>query len=159
VRGDDIFIFFIFLGVPYILGWIYRTSLNHKQFMKVVQLKADMNARLLDRLGSDPQALEFLKSDAQQHLFEVKAPEPRMPSAYSRMLTSVQLAAVLLSAGIGCLWFRGYLYEGSGDQTAFLFFGILGVSLGIGALVSAVSAYAVSRLWQNAQATEQGARF
>lgn len=158
MRAEDFFIFFMFLGVPYILGWIYRTSLQHKQFMKIVQLKADMNARLLDRLGSDPQALEFLKSDAQKHLFDVKAPEPRMPSAYSRMLTSVQLAAVLLSAGIGCLWFRGYLYEGSSDQTAFLFFGILGVAMGIGSLLSAIAAFVVSRLWQNAQ-TEQGARF
>lgn len=158
MRTEEVFIFFIFLGVPYILGWIYRTSLQHKQFMKVVQLKADMNARLLDRLGTDPQALEFLKSDAQKHLFEVKAPEPRMPSAYSRMLTSVQLAAVLLAAGIGCLWFRSYLYEGSSDQTAFLFFGILGIATGIGALLSAVAAFVVSRLWQNAQASEQGAR-
>jgi hypothetical protein len=156
VGADDLFFGLIFIGIPYILGWIYRTSLNHKQFMKVVQLKADMNARLLDRLGSDPAALEFLKSDAQQRLFEIQSPQPRMPSAYSRILTASQLAAVLLSAGVACLWFRHWAY--GNDQMVFLFFGTLGVALGVGALLSAGAAFLIARLWQNAQDAEQGVR-
>jgi hypothetical protein len=156
MRGGDIAIMVVFVGVPWVLGWIYRTYLNHKQFMKVVQLKADMNARLLDRLGTDPQAIDFLKSDAQRQMFEIKAPEPRMPSFYSRMLTSVQLAAVLMSGGVACLWVRQYMY--GPDQTGFLFLGTLAVALGVGALLSAGAAFAVAKLWQNSQSTEQGAR-
>lgn len=154
MRGEEIMLVSVFVGIPWVLGWIYRSYLNHKQFMKVVQLKADMNARLLDRLGADPQAMEFLKSDAQRQMFEIKAPEPRIPSFYNRMLTSVQLAAVLTTAGVACLWIRRYM-DGP-DETGFLFMGTLAVALGIGALLSAGAAFAVARLWQNSESAEPG---
>jgi hypothetical protein len=146
---------FVFLGIPSILGWIYRTYLNHRQFMRVVQIKADLNTKLLDRIGSDPQAIEFFKNNVQQQLLEIKA-EPTMPSAYTRMLTSVQFSAVLLSAGVAFLWLRRFMY--GDDQTGFLFLGTIGVALGVGALLSAGAAFAVARLWQNSNDAAQESR-
>ena len=81
MRGEEIVMMVIFVGIPWCLGWIYRTNLSHKRFMKILQLKAEMNSRLLDRVGTDPAVVEFLKSDAQQHLFDVKLTDlgPRVP--------------------------------------------------------------------------------
>lgn len=140
----------IVLGIPAILGWILRSYLNHKRFMRVAQLKAELNTKLLDKLGTDPQAIEFFKGDVQKELLEIRLPEPQLPSAYARMLTSVQFAAVLLSAGVACLWLRGYLYSES-DQDSFLFLGTVGVALGVGALLSAVSAYVIGRMWETSR--------
>jgi hypothetical protein len=149
VRGDDIVMMVIFVGIPWCLGWIYRTHLNHKRFMKILQLKAEMNSRLLDRVGTDPAAVEFLKSDAQQHMFDVKLTDlgPRVAPPYMRMLTAIQISFMMLSAGLGLLYIRNSML-GDGRE-AFLFLGTLGVALGVGALLSAIAAFAVARLWND----------
>lgn len=147
--GEGIAIIGVFVGIPAVLGWIYRTHLGHKRFMKVLQLKAEMNSRLLDRVGTDPAVVEFLKSDAQQHMFDVKLNDlgPRVPPPYMRMLTAVQVSFMMLSAGLGLLYIRGDML-GDGRE-AFLFLGTLGVALGVGALLSAVAAFAVARMWND----------
>lgn len=149
MRGEAIVMMFIFVGIPWVLGWIYRTHLSHKRFMKVLQLKADMNSRLLDRIGTDPAVVEFLKSDAQQQLFDVKLTEvgPRVPPPYMRMLTAVQISFMLLSAGAGFLYIREFTVGPANE--GFLFFGTLGVALGIGALLSAGAAFVVARMWHD----------
>ena len=85
-----------------------------------------MNSRLLDRVGTDPAVVEFLKSDAQQHMFDVRLNDlgPRVPPPYMRMLTAVQISFMLLSAGGGLLYIREYML-GDGRE-AFLFLGTLG---------------------------------
>jgi hypothetical protein len=155
--APDIILLFLFLGIPWVLGWISKSYWSHQQFMKVLQLKAEMNARLLDRAGADPALLELLKSDAQQQMFEVKLPEPRLPAAYMRMLTAIQLSFLFLAAGIAFLVVRSYVsYQG--DQITTLFFGTLGVALGIGSMLSAVAAFAVGRLWHGMTSADAGAR-
>jgi len=140
----------VFLGIPTIVGWIIKNYYAHKRFMKVLELKAEMNARLLDRLGTDPGALEVLKSDVQQRMFEVSLPElaPRMPAAQARMLTSAQIGLVLLSLGWGLLYIRPFFTLGDAPEVL-LVFGTMGVALGIGAMLSAVAAFLATKLWQN----------
>jgi hypothetical protein len=149
-------IMMVFLGIPAILAWTYRTSLSHQRFMKILQLKAEMNARLIDRAGSDPAVLEVLTSEAQQRMFEIKVPElePRMPAAISRVLTSAQIGIVLLCAGGGLLYIRRFLMESGGVPEVLLVFGTLGAAIGIGALLSAVAAFVVARFWQAGNGTE-----
>lgn len=140
----------VFLGIPTILGWITKNYYAHQRFMKILQLKAEMNARLLDRLGTDPGALEVIKSDVQQKMFEVTLPElaPRMPAAHARMLTSAQVGLVLLSLGGGFLYIRQFV-ENRSDSEFVLVFGTMAIALGIGAVLSAGAAYVAGKLWQN----------
>jgi len=139
----------VFIGIPWVLGAIYRSYLSHQRFMKVLQLKAEMNARLLDRVGHDPAALDFLKGDAQQQLFDVKISETasQVPTAYGRALTSLQASLILLCAGAGFLWMRQSM--AGRDHEAFLVFGTLGVALGVGALLSSVAALVAARLFSS----------
>lgn len=145
----------IFVGIPMVLASIYRTHLQHLQLMKTLQLKAEANARMLDRFGSDAAFLEFLKSDAQQHMFDVKLPDPKVPAPYMRMLTAIQISFLLLSAGIACLYVRGFMFER--DQQAFLFLGSMGTALGVGSLLSAIAAFVVARMWGTLQRNEANA--
>jgi hypothetical protein len=158
VRPDGIFILFIFVGIPWVLGWIAKTHWNHQRHMKILQLKAEANARLLDRLGSDPSVLDLLKSDAQQLLFDVKTADAGMPMPYARMLTSVQAACFLLTAGIACLVYRSTIppeaWARSG-QAGFLFFGAMGVALAIGALLSAGAAFVTAHLLKRQRLEEE----
>jgi hypothetical protein len=139
------------LGIPAILSWMYRTHLAHQRYMKVLQLKAEMNARLLDKIGNEPGVLDVLKGDGQQKMFEVNLPEPgRVPATYSRMLTAAQIGIVLLSAGFGFLYIRQFMNH-TGDQEGMLVFGTMGVSVGVGALLSAIAAFVAAKAWQNGQ--------
>jgi hypothetical protein len=155
MRGDGFVIIAVFVGIPWVLGWIFRSHLSHLRYMKVLQLKAEANSRLLDRFGQDPALLEFLKSDAQHNLFDVKLAEmaPRMPAPYTRMLTAIQISLLLLAAGLSCLFIRKYMYHG--DQVGFLFLGTLGVALGIASALSAAAAFVVARLWRTLHQHEQ----
>src|SRR5262245_43849949 len=118
--------------------------------MKILQLKADMNARLLDRSGSDPVALELLKSDVQQHVFNVTVDE--RPSPYGRMLGALQVALMLISGGAALMWLAGKTVQP--DETFFLqFLGALGLALGAGALCSAIAALVVGRMWKSLHAS------
>jgi len=139
----------VFLGIPAILGWIIRSHYAHQRFMKMLQLKAEMNAKLLDRLGTDPGVIDVLKSDVQQKMFEVSLPEPseKLPSAHARTLTSAQIGLVLLSVGGGFLYIRQF-FLGQRDEEFVLVLGTMAIALGIGALLSAVAAYVATRLWQ-----------
>jgi hypothetical protein len=137
------------LGIPLILTGIYKTYLSHQRFMKVLHLKAEMNGKLLDRLGADPAVPEILKSDLQRDAFRVELPEltpSRMPAPYARMLTAAQVGLVLATAGGGLLYIRQFIAN-SGDQEAALVFGTLLLTLGIGSLLASVAAFAFARLW------------
>jgi len=151
VRGSDVAVLLVFVGIPSALGWIIRTVLSHVRYMRLLHLKAEANARLLDKFGANADLAEYMKTETYRELFDVKQTEPaaRMPVPYSRMLTSVQLAAFLLAAGIACLFVKQYVptYR-PGDQIGWLFFGTMGGALGIGALVSAAAAFVAARLWQ-----------
>jgi len=146
MRADGPVLLCIFIGVPWILGWIARTNWTHQRDMKALELRAEANARLLDRLGSDPSFLDFLKSDAERHLFDVTLQDPNRSQPYMRMLTALQVSFLLLGAGIACLWVRASIVTDS-SRDGFLFFGALGVALGIGSLLSAAAALVVGRLW------------
>ena len=148
---EGFFVVIVLLGIPTILSWMYRTHLAHQRYMKVLQLKAEMNARLLDQIGNETGVLDVLKGDGQQKMFEVTLPEAgRVPAAYTRMLTSAQLGIVLMSAGFGFLYIRQFMNH-AGEQEGMLVFGTMGVSIGVGALLSAVAAFVAAKAWQNGQ--------
>jgi hypothetical protein len=121
--------------------------------MKILQLKAEMNARLLDRLGTDPGVLDVLKSDVQQKAFEVSLPEleSRMPAFQNRVLTAAQAGLVLASLGAGLLFIRPRFTYGDASEVL-LVFGAIGVSLGIGAILASAAAFLASKIWQGAEA-------
>jgi hypothetical protein len=137
----------IFLGVPYILASIFKANQAHQRFMKVLQLKAEMNQRLLERAGSDPAMFELLKSEAQHQLFDVRIAEPPPPAPYMRMVNALQASFLMLAAGTACLWYGAQAPNDYGVADGFKFFGALGVALGIGSLLAAGATFLVARMW------------
>ncbi len=127
------------------IGWIFWVIATNVRMIKLGKAHAEMQANLLERLGSSQELLAFLQTDAGRRLLEAPppAPEPsRNPTG--RILTSVQAGILLTAIGAAFFATSGTYF---GTKVSFEILGFLGVCLGAGFLVSAATTYILSKSW------------
>lgn len=146
---DRLLIPFLFLGIVWLLVQAYRASLVHQRFMKQVQLKAELNARMLDRAGSDPAIAELLKSEGQRQILDVQLTDakPPLPPLLNRILISIQLGIILMSAGTAFLWVQRWFSSDHDRQPAQVIGAVL-LAVGIGTVLSAAVAAGANKIWR-----------
>jgi hypothetical protein len=126
-----------------ITAWAFKTALNFLHNQRLVKLHYALQDKLLEKLGSSPEAIEYLHSDAGERMFALATKERTNP--YARILTALQAGAVISLLGIGFIFLRGMVpHEGA---EAFTVIGVLGLCLGLGFLASSVAAYLFSKQW------------
>jgi hypothetical protein len=125
-----------------IMGWAFKALLNFVQQRQLTKLHYALQDKLLEKLGSSPEAVEYLHSDAGEKMFELASKERANP--YTRILTALQAGAVISLLAVGFLFLRGMVSEGS---EAFSVIGVLGLCLGLGFLASSAAAYFFSKSW------------
>ena len=125
-----------------IMGWGFKMLLNFIQQRQLTKLHFALQDKLLEKLGSSPEALEYLHSDAGEKLFALISAERVNP--YNRILGALQAGAVLSLLSIGFLFLRGMVSEG---PEVFSVVGVLGLCLGLGFMVSSAAAYLFSKRW------------
>lgn len=130
-----------FTGVGWII-WVIATNIRQT---KLGRAQAEMQANLLERLGSSQELLNFLQTDAGRRLLEFAppSPEPRR-NPLGRILNSMQ-AGIILGAVGGAFFATSGAYFGT--TASFQILGFLGVCLGAGFLVSAAATYILSKSW------------
>lgn len=127
--------------------WLVRLFVSHRRWIRATRMQSELNNRLLERLGSNDQLLAYLQSQTGQQLMaapvitDMSAPTAAAP--LSRILWAVQAGLVLVSAGIGLLIVRNYVFEEAGDQL--LTMGVLGISIGVGFAAASVASYLLSQ--------------
>lgn len=126
-----------------ITGWAFKTLLAFIQQRQLTRLHYALQDKLLEKLGSSPQAIEYLHSDAGEKMFALAAKERTNP--YARILSALQAGAVIGFLGVGFLVLRAMVSREVAE--AFSVIGVLGISLGLGFLVSSAAAYAFSKSW------------
>jgi len=126
-----------------IMGWAIKTFLNFIHNQRLVKLHYALQDKLLDKLGSSPEAIEYLHSDAGEKMFALASRERTNP--YGRILTALQAGAVISLLGIGFMFLRNKV-PGEGSE-AFMVIGVLGLCLGLGFLASSAAAYLFSKQW------------
>ena len=126
------------------VGWIIWVIATNIRLTKLGRAQAEMQANLLERLGSSQELLAFLQTDTGRRLLEsAPPPEPRR-SPIGRIMTSVQ-AGILLTALGGAFFATSGAYFGT--RASFQVLGFVGVCLGGGFLVSAAATYILSKSW------------
>ena len=130
-----------FTGVAFII-WVIATNIR---ITKLGRAQAEMQANLLEKLGSSQELLAFLQTETGRRLLEAAppSPEPRR-NPLGRILTSMQ-AGIILAAMGGAFFATSGAYFGI--TASFQILGFLGVCLGAGFLVSAAATYILSRSW------------
>lgn len=149
--GQDMFmgllVFGGFVVAALTIAGLVRGFITHRRWLRATKLQSEMQGKLLERLTSNEQLLEYVQSPTGQQMLAGTVPLPELPAPaiaapVTRILWSVQAGLVLAAAGIAMLIVRHYLSVEAGEML--LFFGALGVALGIGFVLAAVSSYVIS---------------
>lgn len=129
------------------ITWLVRLFVGHRRWIRATRLQAELNNRLLERMGTNEQLLAYLQSQPGQALTvaplinDVTTPATATP--FNRILWAVQAGVVLFAAGVGMLVIRRSVFQEAGD--VFLMLGVIAISIGAGFVLASVASYLLSR--------------
>jgi hypothetical protein len=145
LAGTGLFIFFMTLLIT--VGSMAQQVVAYRRWVRQTRMQIDVHTKILDRMQSNEDLLAYVQTPAGRTFLEFAPagpmPETRVSSApFGRILWSVQAGVVLASLGIGLRYAQGHVPEEI--VPAFTVLGVIVMSLGLGAVVSAVVAYVLS---------------
>jgi len=126
--------------VPFMFGWIAWVIFSTIRRYKIAKLQADVQTKLLEKVGSGQDLLAYAQTEAGKQMLESLKVERHSPHA--RIIGALQTSIVMISLGAAFLFLRGRI---SGTEEGFLVFGTLSTMLGIGFGLSAVASYYLSK--------------
>jgi hypothetical protein len=138
-----------FLSVVGAIAWIIKSIVDHRRWNRQSRVQAEVHNKVIDRLASNEEMLAYVQSPAGAGFLKSGPAGPNaagvgrsMHAPYNRILWSAQAGVVFLAVGIG---FRLINVTAPKDVVEMLhFFGLIGMSLGLGFLASAALAYGIS---------------
>jgi hypothetical protein len=127
--------------------WVLRLVLENRRWNKSFKIHEEVHTKLIEKFASGQDLTAYMGSDAGRRLLEWTPPSidtgsRGLPVAASRILWSIQAGLVLGLVGIGLLLIRDRIPDG---VEPLLVFGTLGLTIGIGFIVSAFVSYALSK--------------
>jgi hypothetical protein len=143
MSGEELAMIIVMPTMFVMMAWAFKTLLNFIQQKSLTKLHYALQDKLLEKLGTSPEALEYLRSDAGERMLALAVKERTNP--YARILTALQAGAVISLLGIGFLVLRPMLPAIPTEE--FTVIGVLGLCLGLGFLASSAAAYAFSKSW------------
>jgi hypothetical protein len=145
LAGTGLFIAFMTILVTF--GSVARQVVDYRRWVRHTRMQLDVHTKILDRMQSNEDLLTYVQTSAGRNFLEFTpagpTPEPRVSSApFGRILWSVQAGVVLAALGMGLRYAQGHVPEEI--VPAFTVLGVIVMSLGLGAVVSAIVAYVLS---------------
>jgi hypothetical protein len=128
------------ITVPFMLAWIAWTILTSVRRFKIAKLQAEVQTKLLDKVGSAQDLLAYAQTEAGREMLESLKVEQHSPHA--RILGALQTSIVMICLGAALLFLRGRV---TGSEEGFLVFGTLSTMLGFGFGLSAIASYYLSK--------------
>jgi hypothetical protein len=136
--------FVIAVSLPSMFAWFVWVIFTTFRRYKIARLQADVQSRLLEKIGSGQDLLAYAQTDAGRQLLESLQVERVLPQApYSKIIWALQAGIVLFFFGSAMLWLRGHVSGPNLD--GFTILGALSIAVGIGFGLSAAASYYLSR--------------
>lgn len=140
----------VMVSLVFGMGWLVRTVLDYRRWLRMSKVQVDVHQKLFDRLATNDDLMRYVQTPAGQRFLDsapiaLDAPSKggEVSAPINRILWSVQIGVVLAAAGVGLLWISGRV---AAEVSQFLsFVGVMGLTLGIGFVVSAGVAFLISR--------------
>ncbi len=145
---SDYLAFLVFLCLLSAAVWLFRVLLENRRWGRILKLQSDVHAKLLDKFSSSQELLTYMNTEAGRRFLEA-SPIPAGFAAGSpakmslmRVLAPLQLGVVLTLVGAGFFFLRD---SRIGAEGPFLVLGTLGLTLGIGFIISSGLSYVLAR--------------
>jgi hypothetical protein len=158
----DLSVTSFFITAIIVIGWIARSVLEHKRWQQAMKTQTDAHVKLFDRLTSNEDLLAYIQSGPGQRFLTAAPMLPTIDSStrsmgapISRILWSMQTGIVVGLAGVG-LWIAKNNVISDVAQPLVVF-GILGMAVGLGFVLSALVSYVLSRQLGLLQSTSSNA--
>ena len=140
-------LFIGFMTVIITMGSVAQQVVAYRRWVRQTRMQIDIHTKILDRMQSNEDLLAYVQTPAGKTFLEFAptgpAPDTRVSSApFGRILWSVQAGVVLAALGLGLRFAQNRVPEEI--IPAFTVLGIIVMSIGLGAVVSAVVAYLLS---------------
>jgi len=128
--------------------WGLRTLLETRRWNRSFKMHEDVHTKLIEKFASGQDFNAYLQSDAGRRLLEWTPPvtdttSRGLPNPLGRIFWSLQAGLVLLLVGLGLLLLRDQMAASA--LPPLLVFGTLGVTLGIGFILSALASYGLTK--------------
>jgi len=121
-------------------AWIIFTTFRR---YKIARLQAEVQTKLLEKVGSGQDLLAYAQTDAGRQLLEsLKVEQVVSPAPYNKIIGALQAGIVLFFFGAALLWLRGHV---SHDVDGFTALGAISIAVGAGFGLSAAASYYLSR--------------
>jgi hypothetical protein len=142
------------------MGWLVRAYIEQKRWSRLSRTQTEVHNKILDRFGSSPELLEYIKSPAGTKFLEsapiaLRAEPSALAAPMARVMWSVQIGVIIAAASIGMLLVSAR-FDKEGGQGLFAL-GMIALSIGIGFIGSAAVSLFLSRrlgLWQPPQSAD-----
>jgi len=124
-------------------GWFAWMIFSTFRRYKIARLQAEVQSKLLEKIGTGQDLLAYAQTDAGRQLLESLQVERVTLQPYSKIIGALQAGIVLFFVGGALLWLRGHTSVVNID--GFTILGALSIALGMGFGISAAASYFLSR--------------
>ena len=128
------------IAIPGMFAWFAWIIFSTIRRYKIAKLQAEVQTKLLDKVGSGQELLVYAQTEAGRNFLESLKVE--RVSQYGRIIGALQTGIVLLFFGAALLLLRTHVSSG---EEGFVVSGALICALGIGFALSAVTSYYLSK--------------
>jgi hypothetical protein len=145
--------FFVMLGMSIVAGsliWLAKTIVDHRRWYRLSRVQTEAQTKVFDRMSSNEDLLAYIQTPAGRRFLEagpvpiLEGPQSAPLSApISRILWSVQIGIVIAAGALGVLFVSGRVVPEVGQPLFAV--SAVGISLGVGFVLSAVVSYVLSR--------------
>ena len=141
-------VFMIILTIAGTLAWLIRTAIDYRRWGRLAKVQAEAHTKLLDRFTGNDELLAYVQSSAGARFLKsspitLDGSNKPMAAPLARILWSMQAGVVLAAAGIGLNFVSRNIDPYRAEPV--LMFSTLGISIGVGFMISAAASYIMSK--------------
>jgi hypothetical protein len=124
-----------------LVGFLLWMALTAWERRRRLQATAAFYQRLLDRLGSLQEFVDFVQTPQGEALLKAVTADPSIELTQARVVRALQIGVVLLSLSAGGFAIgRVVIFDGPDGRQVFVALSILTLSLGLGSIASGIVA-------------------
>ena len=145
---ESLFFLLGFVWVFGMIGWIARSVVEYRAWLRASRVQAEAHTKVIDRLTSNEDVLAYAQSPVGQRFLTATSIASdfgarSVGSPAGRILWSVQIGIVLALGGIGLAIAKNNVIDEAAQGLYVV--AVLAIALGIGFVLSSLVAYALSQ--------------